>query len=99
MASQDPEDWELPLIQVPVQFSQPSTSKRRLRNEEQPFERHTQPWLDPSPQQALLASLRSLHLGERALVIVLESEALLIDGHQMVFEGSFENNNEVQTVT
>ena len=27
-------------------------------------------------------------------MIVLESEALLIDGHQVVFEGSFENNND-----
>ena len=70
-----------------------------MRDEEQPFERHTQPRLDPGPQQAPLASLRSLHPGARALVIILESEALLIDGHQVVFEGSFENNNEVQTVT
>ena len=70
-----------------------------MRDEEQPFERYIQPWLDPGPQQAPLASLRSLHLGARALVIVLESEALLIDGHQVIFEGSFENNNEVQTVT
>ena len=31
--------------------------------------------------------------------MVLESEALLINGHQVVFEGSFENNNEAQTVT
>ena len=27
------------------------------------------------------------------------TEALLIDGHQVVFEGSFENINEVQMVT
>ena len=99
MASQDPQDWELPLIQVPVQFSQLSTSRRRLRDEEQPFERHTQPRLDLGSQQAPLASLRSLHPGARALVIVLESKALLIDGHQVIFEGSFENKNEVQTVT
>ena len=98
MASHDPEHWELPLTQVPIQFSQPSTFRRHLRDEEQPFERHTQPWLDPNPQQASLASLRSLHLGARALVIVLESDALLINGHQVVFERSFENNNEVQTV-
>ena len=70
-----------------------------MRDEEQPFEHHTQSRLDPDPQQALLASLRSLHLGARALVIVFESEALLIDGHQVVFEESFENNNEVQMVT
>ena len=29
----------------------------------------------------------------------MEFEALLIDGHQVVFEGSFENNNENQMVT
>ena len=99
MASQDFEDWELLLTYVPVQFSQPSTSKWRMRDEEQPFEHHTQPWLDPGLQQAPLASLRILHPSARALVIVLESEALLIDDHQVVFEGSFENNNEVQMVT
>ena len=82
-----------------VQFSQPSTFRRRSRDEEQSFERHTQLRLDPSPQQPSLASLRSLHPCARALVIVLESEALLIDGHQVVFEGISENNNEVQTVT
>ena len=79
-----------------VQFSQPSISRRHLRDEEQPFECHIQPQIDPGPQQAPLASL---HLGTRALVIVLESEALLIDGHQVVFEGSFENSNEVQMMT
>ena len=82
-----------------VQISKLSISRRRLRDEEQPFERHTQPRLDLGPQQAPLASLRSLHPGARALVIVLKSKALLIDGHQVEFEGSFENNNEVQMVT
>ena len=72
---------------MPVQFSQPSTSRWCLRDEEQPFEHHIQPRLDPSPQQALLASLKSLHPGARALVIVLESEASLIDGYQVIFEG------------
>ena len=99
MDSQEPEDWELPLTQVPVQFFQLSICKRHLRDEEQPFEYHIQPRLDPSLQQASLASLRSLHLSVRALVIILESEALLIDAHQVIFEGSFENNNEVQMVT
>ena len=70
-----------------------------MRDEEQPFECHTQPRLDPGPQQAPLTSLRSLHPSARALVIVLESEALLIDGHQMIFERNFENNNEIQMVT
>ena len=50
--------------------------------------------LNPNPKQAPLISLRSLHPGARALVIVLESDVLLIDGHQVVFERSFENNNE-----
>ena len=99
MASWDPEDWELLLTEVTVQFSQPSTSRRRLRDEEQLIERHTQPQLDPGPQQAFLASLRSLHSDARAPVIVLESEALLIDGHQVIFERSFENNNEIHIVT
>ena len=95
MASRDHEDWELPLTQVLVQFSQPSTSRQRLRDEEQPFERHIQPRLDPSPQQASLISLRRLYPDTRAFIIVLKSEVLLIDGHQVVFERSFENNNEV----
>ena len=80
---------------MPVQFSQSTTSRWRLRDEEQLFECHTQPQLDLGFQQVSLANLRSLHPGARALVIVLESEALLIDSHQVVFEGSFENNNEV----
>ena len=70
-----------------------------MRDEEQPFERHTQPRLDPVPQQAPLVSLKNLYPDVKALIIVLESEALLINGHQVVFEGSFENNNEVQTMT
>ena len=37
-------------------------------------------------------------MGTRALVIILEAEALLIGGHQMVFEGRFENTNEIQMV-
>ena len=68
---------------------------RRLRDGEQTFERHTQPRLDPGPQQASLASLKILHPGTRALVIVLESKVLLIDDHQVIFKGSFENNNKV----
>ena len=83
---------------MPIQFSQPSTSRWPLRDEEHPFERHTQPRSEPGPQQAPLASLRSLYPGTRALVIVLESEALLINGHQVVFERSFENNNENEMV-
>ena len=36
---------------------------------------------------------------QELLSFVLKSEVLLIDGHQVIFEGSFENNNEVQMVT
>ena len=96
MASQDPEDWKLLLTQV---FVQPLTFRRRLRDEKQLFERHTQPRLDPGPQQAPLASLKSLYPNARALIIVLESKALLIDDYQVVFKENFENNNEVQTAT
>ena len=70
-----------------------------MRDEEEPSERYVQPRLDSNPQQAPLRSLRSLQPGARALVIVLEAEALLIGGHQVVFEGCFENTNGVQMVT
>ena len=102
MASQDPEDWKFPLTQlskVPIPLSQPSTSKRSLRDEEEPSKRHVQPWLDSNPQQAPLRSLRTLQLGARVLVIVLEVETLLIGGHQVVFEGCFKNTNRIQIVT
>ena len=46
-----------------------------------------------------MTTLRNLQLGARALVIVLEVEALLIDSHQVMFEGYFENTNEIQMVT
>ena len=66
-----------------------------MRDEEEPSERHVQSWLDFDSQQAPLRSLRTLQPGARALVIVLETEALLIDSHQVVFEGCFENTNGV----
>ena len=82
-----------------VQLSQPSRFRWYLRNKEQSFERHIQPQLDSGPQ---LASLVQEHLVEhpsaRALVIVLESKVLLIDDHQLVFEESSENSNEIQMV-
>ena len=56
MASQDPDDWEFPLSQlpeVPIPLSQPSTSRRRLRDEEEPSKRHVQPQLNSEFQQAL----------------------------------------------
>ena len=42
--------------------------------------------------------MKILQLGARALVIVLEVKALLIGGHQVVFEGCFENTNRIQMV-
>ena len=70
-----------------------------MRNEEEPSERHIQPQLDSNLQQAPLRRLRTLQPNARALVIVLETKALLIGGHQVVFEGCFENTNRVQMVT
>ena len=69
-----------------------------MRDEEEPSEHHVQLRLDSNPQQAPLR-MRNLQLDARALVIVLEVEALLIDGHQVMFEGCFENTNGVQMVT
>jgi hypothetical protein len=42
MASQNPEDWEFPLPEDLIQLFQPSISKRHLRDEEGPSERHVQ---------------------------------------------------------
>jgi hypothetical protein len=50
MASQNPEDWEFPLPEDPIQFSQPSTSKWRLRDQEGPSERHVQPHVETDLQ-------------------------------------------------
>jgi hypothetical protein len=86
MASQNPEDWEFSLPEDPIQLSQPSTFRRRLRDEEGPSERHIQPRLEIDLQQFPLTSLRALQLDTRALVIVLKVEAVLVGGHQVVFE-------------
>jgi hypothetical protein len=43
--------------------------------------------------------LKSLQPDTRALVIILEVEAMLIGGHQVVFEGRFQNTNEGQMVS
>ena len=96
MDSQDPDDWQLPLSQLPVDPSQPSTSRRRLRDEAGPFERCVQPRTEPGIPQFTLPVLQ---LDNRALVIVLESEPTLSGSYQMVFEGCFENNNEEQRVS
>jgi hypothetical protein len=43
--------------------------------------------------------LRALQLDARILVIVLEAEAILVEGHQVVFEECFENTNAGHMVT
>jgi hypothetical protein len=95
MDSQDPDDWQLPLSQLPVDPNQPSTSRWRLRDEAGPSERCVQPRTEPGIQQFALPSLQ---LDNKALVIVLESKPALSRSYQMVFEGCFENNNEEQRV-
>jgi hypothetical protein len=99
MASQNLEDWEFPLPEDPIQLSQPSLSRRRLRDEEGPSERYVQPRLETDLQQLPLTSLRALQPDARVLVIVLEAEAMLVGSHQVVFEGCFENTNAGHMVT
>jgi hypothetical protein len=99
MASQNPEDWEFPLPEDPIQLSQSSTSRRRLRDEKGPSERQVQPRLEIDLQQLPLTSLRALQSDAKALVIVLEAEAMLVGGHQVVFKGCFENTNAGHMVT
>ena len=96
MESQDPDDWQLPLSQLPVDPDQPSTSKWRARDEAEPSERCVQPRTEPGIPQF---SLPVLQLENKALVIVLESEPTLSGSYQMVFEGCFENNAEEQMVS
>jgi hypothetical protein len=43
--------------------------------------------------------LRALQPEARALVIVLEAEAMLVESHQVIFEGCFENTNIGHMVT
>ena len=100
MDSQNPDDWELSLSQLPddpFPLTQPSASRQRVRDEAETSERRVQARIDPGLQQQQMLS--SLQLDARALVIVLESEAMLIGGHQVVFEGCFENTNEGQMVS
>jgi hypothetical protein len=70
-----------------------------LRDEEKPSERHVQPHLEIDLRQLPLISLRVLQLEGRALIIVLEAEAMFIGSHQVVFEGCFENTNIGHMVT
>jgi hypothetical protein len=43
--------------------------------------------------------LKNLQPDVRTLVIILEAEAMLIGGHQMVFQKCFKNTNEDQMVS
>ena len=96
MESQDPDDWQLPLSQLQVDPDQPSTSRRRARDEAEPSERCVLPRTEPDIPQFLLLVLQ---LENKVLVIVLESEPTLSGSYQMVFEGCFENNVKEQMVS
>jgi hypothetical protein len=99
MGSQNPEDWEFSLAHLsddPIQLFQPSTLRRRVRDETETSERRVQPRSDLDPQQLPLTSLKILQLDVRALVIILEAEAMLIGGHHVIFERCFQNTNEGQ---
>ena len=96
MESQDPDDWQLPLSQLPVDPDQLSTSRRRARDEVEPSERCIQPRTEPCIPQF---SFPVLQLKNKALIIVLESEPTLSGSYQMIFEGCFKNNVEEQMVS
>ena len=83
MESQDPNDWQLPLSQLPVDLDQPSTSRRCVRDEAKPSERCVQPRTEPGIPQFLLSVLQ---LENKALIIVLESKPALSGSYQMIFE-------------
>jgi hypothetical protein len=102
MALQNPKDWEFSLAHLPsdlIQFSQLSISRWRVRNEVETSERRAQPCSDLDPQQLPLTSFKSLQPDTRILVIILEAEVMLIEGHQVVLEGCFQNTNEGQMVS
>ena len=96
MESQDPDDWQLPLSQLPIDLDQPSPSRRHARDVVEPFERCVQPQTEPGIPQF---SLPVLQLENKALIIVLESEPTLSGSYQMIFEGCFKNNAEEQMVS
>ena len=96
MESQDPNDWQLSLSQLPVDPNQPSTLRRRARDEAEPSECCVQPQTKPDIPQF---SLSVLQLENKAVVIVLECEPTLSRNYQMVFEGCFENNAGEQMVS
>ena len=96
MKSQDPNNWQLPLSQLPVDPDQPSTSRRHARDEAESSERCVQPRTKLGIPQF---SLPVLQLENKALIIVLESEPTLSGSYQMIFEGCFENNTVEQMVS
>jgi hypothetical protein len=96
MESQDLDDWQLPLTQLPVDPNQPSSSRRRIRDEPEPSERRVLPRGDPDAERLALPVLQ---LENKALVIVLESEPTLSGIYEMIFEGCFANNGEEQRVS
>ena len=95
MEFQDPDDWQLPLLQLLIDLDQLSTSRRRARDEAEPSECCIQPRTEPGIPQF---SLPVLQLENKVLVIVLESEPTLFGSYQMIFEGCFENNAEEKMV-
>ena len=96
MESQDLDDWQLPLSQLSVDPDQPSTSRRRARDEAEPSEHCIQSQTESGITQF---SLSVLQLENKALVIMLEFEPTLSRSYQMVFEGCFENNAREQMVS
>ena len=66
------------LSEDPFQSSQPSTSRRHVRDEAEPSEHRVQPRSDPNPRQLLFVNLQP---DAKALIIVLEVEATLTRGH------------------
>jgi hypothetical protein len=102
MASQNPEDWEFSLahsLDDPIQLCQPLIFRRRVRDEAENSESCVQPRSDLDLQQLPLTSLKSLQLDARALVIILEAQAMLVGGHRVMFEGCFQNTNEGHMVS
>ena len=84
MESQDPNDWQLPLSQLPVDPDQPSISRWHARDEVEPSKRCVQPRTELGIPQF---SLPVLQLENKALVIVLESKPTLSRIYQMIIEG------------
>ena len=57
MEFQDPDDWQLPLLQLLVDSDQPSTSRRRARDEVESSKRCVQPRIEPGIPRFLLPVL------------------------------------------